>query len=121
MSTSQFAGEPNALPFLAAVVERQLAPNTTTTFPPSFYTESRADWVTVPASVFTAICPLLVAVRFWARRRTSGQVASDDWTCLASLVRVTQRMQRYEGQVCQLPFLAKHYGTSRHMCLPLPC
>ena len=88
MRTSHIMEETHKNPLLS-IIERQLSPNAAPAFPPSFYAESRAEWVLVPASVFTVVCPLLVAVRFWARRRTVGQVAIDDWTCLASLVRDT--------------------------------
>lgn len=44
--------------------------------------------VYIPSAVFVVLCPLLVGLRMWARLRRGGKTGSDDWVCIAALVRL---------------------------------
>lgn len=48
--------------------------------------DNNSHLVYVPAAVFVVICPLLVALRVWARLRRGGKMGADDWTAIAALV-----------------------------------
>lgn len=62
-------------------------PNTTTAYPQSYIDESRADWILIPVILFSILVPLLVALRFHARRTgTANGLGADDWTCLAAMI-----------------------------------
>lgn len=43
--------------------------------------------VYIPSAVFVVLCPVLVAMRMWARLRRGGKTGVDDWICIAALVR----------------------------------
>lgn len=44
--------------------------------------------VYIPSAIFMVICPLVVALRVWARLR-SGKMGPDDWTAIAALVNIS--------------------------------
>jgi hypothetical protein len=43
--------------------------------------------IRAPAITFLVVSPLVVALRFWARRLERSGFRADDWVILASLVR----------------------------------
>ncbi|KAJ2891353.1 hypothetical protein MKZ38_000557 [Zalerion maritima] len=47
--------------------------------------DSNASMVYIPVGVFSVICPIVVALRFWTRLRKGGHLESDDWAITASL------------------------------------
>lgn len=47
---------------------------------------NNAHLVYYPAAVFAGLCPILVALRTWARVRRGGKMSADDWTAWAALV-----------------------------------
>lgn len=49
--------------------------------------DSVAYLVYIPSAVFAGICPILVALRTWARLRKGGKMGVDDWLAIAALVR----------------------------------
>ena len=53
--------------------------------PPGYADENRWHWVMIPATLFTVLCPLLYAVKMWAKRSTTG-VDLGDWLGLIALV-----------------------------------
>lgn len=53
--------------------------------PPGYADEDHGHWVMIPATLFTVVCPILFAVRIWARRSTTG-VDLSDWLALIALV-----------------------------------
>ena len=53
------------------------------TFDPN---DNNAYLVYIPSAVFVIICPLLMALRIWARLRKGGKLGADDWTAIAALV-----------------------------------
>jgi hypothetical protein len=55
-----------------------------------------AHLVYIPSAVFVVVCPVLMALRFWARLRRNGTVGADDWTAVAALVRDKQRGRGYD-------------------------
>ncbi|KAL2132730.1 hypothetical protein VTI74DRAFT_3440 [Chaetomium olivicolor] len=48
--------------------------------------ENNAYLIYIPAAVFVVICPVLMALRIWARLRRGGKLGADDWTTLAALI-----------------------------------
>lgn len=40
----------------------------------------------IPAWIFLCICPVVVGMRFWARKRTGAVLGADDYTIILSLV-----------------------------------
>jgi hypothetical protein len=48
--------------------------------------DNNAHLVYYPAAVFAGLCPILVALRTWARVRRGGKMSADDWTAWAALV-----------------------------------
>lgn len=48
--------------------------------------DNNAYLIYIPAAVFVVICPVLVALRVWARLMKGGKLGSDDWTAIAALV-----------------------------------
>lgn len=44
--------------------------------------------VYIPSAIFVVICPIVVALRVWARLR-SGKMGPDDWTAIAALVSIS--------------------------------
>ncbi|RYP21171.1 hypothetical protein DL767_009317 [Monosporascus sp. MG133] len=46
---------------------------------------SNAYMIHTPVGVFFAICPVIVGIRLWSRRRKSGKPGVDDFTILAAL------------------------------------
>ncbi|KAI9903891.1 hypothetical protein N3K66_000420 [Trichothecium roseum] len=42
--------------------------------------------VYIPSAVFVVLCPVLVAMRMWARLRRGGKTGVDDWICIAALI-----------------------------------
>ena len=53
---------------------------------------SNVHLVYIPAGVFVVICPLLMALRIWARLRKGGSMGADDWTAIAALVSSLEAM-----------------------------
>ncbi|UNI24266.1 hypothetical protein JDV02_010029 [Purpureocillium takamizusanense] len=47
---------------------------------------NNAYLVYIPAGVFVVICPVLMALRIWARLRKGGSMGADDWTAIAALI-----------------------------------
>lgn len=47
---------------------------------------NNAYLVYIPSAVFVIICPLLMALRIYARLRRAGKLSADDWTAIAALV-----------------------------------
>lgn len=45
-----------------------------------------ANLVYIPAAVFVGVCPILVALRIWARLRRGGKTGADDYMTVVSLV-----------------------------------
>jgi hypothetical protein len=48
--------------------------------------ESNAYLIYIPSAVFVVVCPVLVALRIWARLRKGGKLGADDWAAIAALV-----------------------------------
>lgn len=48
--------------------------------------DNNAHLVYYPAAVFAGLCPILVALRTWARVRRGGKMGADDWASWAALV-----------------------------------
>jgi hypothetical protein len=48
--------------------------------------DNNAYLIYIPAAVFVVICPVLMALRIWARLRKGGKLGADDWTAIAALV-----------------------------------
>jgi hypothetical protein len=48
--------------------------------------DNNAHLVYIPAAVFVVVCPILVAMRIWARLRRGGKMGPDDWAAVAALV-----------------------------------
>lgn len=40
----------------------------------------------IPIAIFGVLCPLLVGIRIWSRRRKGGHLGADDYTIIGSLV-----------------------------------
>lgn len=59
-------------------------------------TGSNAYMIYIPVGVFFVLCPLIVGIRLWARRRTSGRLDIDDFFILAALVRATDPLDKYQ-------------------------
>ena len=57
---------------------------------------NNAPMLYVPIGVFFALCVPLVATRFWTRLRKGGSLGVDDYTIVASLVRL--QMTRGGGE-----------------------
>lgn len=55
---------------------------------------SSSPSIQIPAVVFCVVSPLIVAIRFWSRLRTSAKLGVDDWVILLSLVRVATNSGR---------------------------
>jgi hypothetical protein len=53
--------------------------------------DSNAYLVYIPSAVFVVLCPLLMALRIWARLRRGGKLGVDDWTAIAALVSGSSR------------------------------
>lgn len=49
--------------------------------------DNNAHLVYYPAAVFAGLCPILVALRTWARVKRGGRMHADDWAAWAALVR----------------------------------
>ncbi|KAJ4294971.1 hypothetical protein N0V88_005212 [Collariella sp. IMI 366227] len=47
--------------------------------------DNNAHLIYIPAGVFIVICPILMALRVWARLRKGGKLGADDWTAVAAL------------------------------------
>ena len=47
---------------------------------------SNADMIYIPIGIYFGICPLIVGVRLWSRRKKSGKLDIDDFVILAALV-----------------------------------
>ncbi|KAI1413018.1 hypothetical protein F5Y13DRAFT_199502 [Hypoxylon sp. FL1857] len=69
--------------------------------------ETNAVTIYVPAAVFLAICPIIVATRIWARMGNGGKLGPDDYTILASL-----GFALASGGIM---LSACHYGYGRHL------
>ena len=62
-------------------------PNATIPLTQAYIDESRTHWLLVPAILFSVLLPILVFLRFHARRTGTGNgLRSDDWTCLAATI-----------------------------------
>ena len=48
--------------------------------------DNNTHLVYIPSAVFVVICPILMALRVWARLRRGGTIGADDWTAIAALV-----------------------------------
>lgn len=48
--------------------------------------DNDARLVYIPSAIFVVICPIIVALRVWARLRRDGKMGADDWTAIAALV-----------------------------------
>ncbi|KAM0250028.1 hypothetical protein ACHAQJ_008797 [Trichoderma viride] len=62
--------------------------------------------VYIPAAIFVVICPIVVALRVWARLRRGGKMGADDWTAIVALV-FTLLTSGFLVACC-------HYGMGRH-------
>lgn len=84
------------------------AQNTTTALTQEYTDESRAHWLLIPSIIFTVLLPLLVALRFHARKTGTGNgLRADDWTCLAATI---------SALATNAIFIATtHYGFGHHM------
>ncbi|KAK4161628.1 hypothetical protein QBC43DRAFT_268175 [Cladorrhinum sp. PSN259] len=73
--------------------------------PPGYAEENNSRLVTIPVTVFTVVCPILMGLRIWARRTTRG-VAFDDWVGLAALLFALVTNGLFYGAV--------HHGFGKH-------
>lgn len=48
--------------------------------------DNNAHMLYIPIAIFGVLCPALVVMRIWSRRRKGGQLGADDYTIIASLV-----------------------------------
>ena len=49
--------------------------------------DSNVHLVYIPSAVFVVICPILTALRVWARLRRGGKMGADDYVAIVALVR----------------------------------
>ncbi|KAJ4857941.1 hypothetical protein T069G_08838 [Trichoderma breve] len=61
--------------------------------------------VYIPSAIFVVICPIVVALRVWARLR-SGKMGPDDWTAIAALI--------FALLTSGFLVASCHYGMGRH-------
>ncbi|KAI9149020.1 integral membrane protein [Paramyrothecium foliicola] len=57
--------------------------DTQTNFNPD---DNNSHLVYIPSAVFVVICPIMMALRVWARLRRGGSMSADDWTAIAALI-----------------------------------
>ena len=81
-------------------------------------TGSNAHMIYIPIGIFFVLCPIIVGIRSWARRRTSGKLDIDDFVIIAALVRAANPLLRWNIRyreiccyrrwvlTCMLDFLA---------------
>ncbi|KAG9250101.1 uncharacterized protein F5Z01DRAFT_427501 [Emericellopsis atlantica] len=74
--------------------------------------DNNVHLVYIPAAVFVVICPVLVALRVWARLRGGGSMGPDDYAAIAALVFVLL-LSGFLVAACQ-------YGMGRHMAFLEP-
>ncbi|KAK4160342.1 hypothetical protein QBC43DRAFT_270684 [Cladorrhinum sp. PSN259] len=73
--------------------------------PPGYADEDHSQWVVIPTTLFTVICPVLFAVRIWARRSTTGVDLGDGLGLVALIFAL----------ITNAIFLAiVHYGFGKH-------
>jgi hypothetical protein len=60
--------------------------STTPAFPPGYAEENNGNMLLIPCAVFTALVPIFVGIRIWARVSMTGMPQIEDWTLLFALV-----------------------------------
>ncbi|KAJ4191789.1 hypothetical protein NW767_010936 [Fusarium falciforme] len=67
---------------------------------------SNAHMLYIPIAIFGVLCPLLVGIRIWSRRRKGGHLGADDYTIIGSLI--------FSLASSGLEIASCHYGFGRH-------
>ncbi|RSL39609.1 hypothetical protein CEP53_013930 [Fusarium sp. AF-6] len=67
---------------------------------------SNAHMLYIPIAIFGVLCPLLVGIRIWSRRRKGGHLGADDYTIIGSLI--------FALLSSGLEIASCHYGFGRH-------
>ncbi|KAK3986166.1 hypothetical protein QBC44DRAFT_248731 [Cladorrhinum sp. PSN332] len=73
--------------------------------PAGYEEEDHGNWVMIPTTLFTVLCPVLFGVRIWARRTTTG-VDMGDWLGLVALIFTLITNGLFFGMV--------HHGFGKH-------